>query len=101
MPRKRTFAARRILTAVTLAVCVVSCPGGPWNDMLWADESLTLEVREAGGFRRFRDPVSALIELPEMISRNTPFRLIIGGSPIAAQFRPDGDNERCNRWWID
>ena len=67
-----------------------------------AAERLSLEVRETGGFRRSGCPTAVLLVLPADVSRETRFRLLDDtGEPVGAQFRPDGDAQATNRWWLD
>lgn len=91
-----TIFARRFREVLSSAAAWVSilCSG------LSAAERLELEVREIAGIRR-HEPVSALITLPKPVPRNTPFRLLLDGMPVTAQFRPTGDDEQSAHWWID
>lgn len=67
---------------------------------LAASEQLELEVREAGGFRR-NDPVSTLLTLPHAVERGTPFRLLLDGKPVVAQFRSNDETQQTTQWWVD
>ncbi|MBI3866606.1 MAG: hypothetical protein HY290_32390 [Planctomycetia bacterium] len=87
---------KRFLKILLSAGCAVLLLCGN----LTAGERLELEAREVGGIRR-HEPVSALITLPQAVGRNTPFRLVLDGDPVAAQFRPAGDGEQTAQWWID
>lgn len=49
---------------------------------------ITLVVSETAGIRRFGYPVSTVLDLPEPMKEGVHFRLLEGGKPIGAQFRP-------------
>ena len=87
---------RRIRDALLSSAAFVSilCGG------LAAAERLELEVREVGGIRR-HEPLNALITLNKPVPRDTPFRLLLDGMPVIAQFRPAGGDGPAARWWID
>ena len=65
-----------------------------------AGERLVLEVHEVGGFRR-QPPIRVPLALPRPVPRATPFRLLVDGKPSSAQFRPSGDGEQTDQWWVD
>jgi hypothetical protein len=55
-------------------------------------QRLTVSVAETAGIRRFGYPVSVVLSLPHSVKDAQHFRLLEEGKPIAAQFRPHGDN---------
>src|SRR5690349_14812999 len=65
-----------------------------------AIERIELEVRENGGLARGGFPAQVLLKLPRPVAAATKFRLLYEGTPVVAQFRPDGDEETA-KWWLD
>jgi hypothetical protein len=85
-------AAAMSLTAVASWLIICS--------QIRASERMELEVREVGGFKR-NEPVSTLFTLPQAVPRDTPFRLLLDGTPVIAQFRPVSDARQVTQWWLD
>jgi hypothetical protein len=53
-------------------------------------ETIDLVVKETAGIRRFGYPVKVKLELKKALTDKEKFRLLAGGKPVAAQFRPAG-----------
>jgi len=66
-----------------------------------AAESVTIELRETAGIRRFTYPVAVALELPAPVSRNTNVRLLLDDKPIVAQFRADRVRQGGSHFWVD
>src|SRR5262249_47559368 len=54
----------------------------------------TVTVAETAGIRRFGYPVRVVLSLPQPVKDTEHFRLLEGGKPVTAQFRPRGDNDQ-------
>lgn len=66
-----------------------------------AAETLTLEVSETAGIRRFGYPVA--LKLPKRATEvaEDHFRLLDGDKPLAAQFRQEKTGGGPGAWWLD
>lgn len=66
-----------------------------------AADTLTLEVSETAGIRRFGYPIA--LKLPEHASEVAVghFRLLDGGQPMTAQFRQEQTDGGPGAWWLD
>ncbi|MCH7988159.1 MAG: hypothetical protein IID46_03295, partial [Planctomycetes bacterium] len=64
---------------------------------LFAAETITIEVQETAGIRRFGYPVEVMLELPKPVPNKTHFRLLENGKPVAAQFRSATNTESLNQ----
>lgn len=64
---------------------------------LFAAETITIEVQETAGIRRFGYPVEATLKLPNSVPDKTRFRLLEKGKPVAAQFRSLSNKESSNQ----
>lgn len=95
MPLNSIVCRQVVLVLMQAGACLSILCG-----QLGAADKLALEVREVGGFRR-HEPVSTLVSLPQAVARSTPFRLLFDNAPLIAQFRPAGDGEQTDQWWID
>jgi hypothetical protein len=57
-------------------------------------QRFTVTVAETAGIRRFGYPVRVVLSLPQPVKDTEHFRLLEGGKPVAAQFRPHGDKDQ-------
>lgn len=76
------------------------CLGPGFFPSAYSAERLELEVRETGGLARGGYPAHALLKLPRPVPATTKFRLLHGGKPVVAQFRPDREGATA-QWWLD
>ena len=66
-----------------------------------AAQPIVVEVQETAGIRRFQYPVAVRLQLPEPVTRETDFRLLLDNRPVLAQFRPAEPGEAVAGWWLD
>ena len=62
---------------------------------------LRIEVTEPTGVQRDGSPIHTLLTLPHPVSKSTHFRLLYGGEPVVAQFRPKTNADESSQWWLD
>jgi hypothetical protein len=64
---------------------------------LFAADTISIEVQETAGIRRFGYPVEVMLKFPKTVPEKTHFRLLDNGKSVAAQFRSATKKESLNQ----